>query len=491
MSDQVAQQEQSKEFLVNNSGTLPLYIIQNNGKIPHDILKDKGMAFILQGPNLWQLKNTDVHSVIAPVEKGLEFLGKVYGGVHYNPKNIYLVKQHWDDYQFPVDQFRYVMRYFQAIYDKFKTEAAVILMLNQQTKEWRTLFVLQAGAREGSVIYAQPAITADNIPNPRDKAIIEAVLEDAVAAAYQKDIYDRYNTWYSEGFRIFGTIHSHCDFGAFHSGTDDADELHFDGLHITIGNVRSGWSYSARYMASKGAFKIDIERILGVENMKEVEEGVNEIEVEDEHLNLMMPNLLPTNLPFAVPGTGQTQPKNNTNYYGGYRGNPYSWRNDNLFEDDGPNNFRWKQYQYEQNVWNEKNVYRVYDWKHDRVLLIQAQYWHDNKAEFKHHEVIPDGDVPPKLLTKHAEWSAQQKKGITGSETEVAEEEMNLEEIEENFLDELPNGEILELPDHPVITLVNVPALNKLSVQPGEQMMKPSKLTKIKQRNKKATRITK
>lgn len=34
-----------------------------------------------------------------------------------------------------------------------------------------------------------------------------------------------------------GTIHSHCDFGAFHSGTDENDERFFDGLHITIGHV--------------------------------------------------------------------------------------------------------------------------------------------------------------------------------------------------------------------------------------------------------------
>lgn len=34
-----------------------------------------------------------------------------------------------------------------------------------------------------------------------------------------------------------GTIHSHADFGAFHSGTDENDEKYFDGLHITVGNV--------------------------------------------------------------------------------------------------------------------------------------------------------------------------------------------------------------------------------------------------------------
>ena len=33
-----------------------------------------------------------------------------------------------------------------------------------------------------------------------------------------------------------GTIHSHCDFNAFHSGTDVDDEHDFDGLHCTFGH---------------------------------------------------------------------------------------------------------------------------------------------------------------------------------------------------------------------------------------------------------------
>ena len=36
-----------------------------------------------------------------------------------------------------------------------------------------------------------------------------------------------------------GTIHSHCNFSAFHSITDVGDESDEDGLHITIGNVNS------------------------------------------------------------------------------------------------------------------------------------------------------------------------------------------------------------------------------------------------------------
>jgi len=34
-----------------------------------------------------------------------------------------------------------------------------------------------------------------------------------------------------------GTIHSHCNMGAFFSGTDDSDVVNFDGLHIVLGRI--------------------------------------------------------------------------------------------------------------------------------------------------------------------------------------------------------------------------------------------------------------
>ncbi|MDE2233237.1 MAG: Mov34/MPN/PAD-1 family protein [Patescibacteria group bacterium] len=40
------------------------------------------------------------------------------------------------------------------------------------------------------------------------------------------------NSW-----RLAGTIHSHGNMAAFHSGTDCKDETNFDGLHITIGRL--------------------------------------------------------------------------------------------------------------------------------------------------------------------------------------------------------------------------------------------------------------
>ena len=65
-------------------------------------------------------------------------------------------------------------------------------------------------------------------------------------------------------YRLVGSIHSHCDFNAFHSGVDDADEKHFDGLHVTFGHVNSpnGISCSASIVLNGERTMIDPSSIL-------------------------------------------------------------------------------------------------------------------------------------------------------------------------------------------------------------------------------------
>jgi hypothetical protein len=46
-------------------------------------------------------------------------------------------------------------------------------------------------------------------------------------------------TWAQQGLIEAGTVHSHCDGGAFQSSTDKHDEEARDGLHLTIGKLKS------------------------------------------------------------------------------------------------------------------------------------------------------------------------------------------------------------------------------------------------------------
>lgn len=60
--------------------------------------------------------------------------------------------------------------------------------------------------------------------------------------------------------QMVGTLHSHCNFSAFHSGTDKHDASEHDGLHITIGNVLSPKPSIAIMIAKQGKqwdFKVE------------------------------------------------------------------------------------------------------------------------------------------------------------------------------------------------------------------------------------------
>lgn len=60
------------------------------------------------------------------------------------------------------------------------------------------------------------------------------------------------------GYLRIGTIHSHATMGAFHSGTDQSDEIGWDGIHITIGKLNQEFvDISASIMVNGTRFMID------------------------------------------------------------------------------------------------------------------------------------------------------------------------------------------------------------------------------------------
>jgi hypothetical protein len=94
-----------------------------------------------------------------------------------------------------------VVNFFERIYDRQSTEAAVLLIMNADTREWR-IFVPTQLVSHGGVNYV---FEPSHIRWP---------------------------------WNIVGSIHSHCDFGAGHSSTDTGDAENFDGLHCTIGHIK-------------------------------------------------------------------------------------------------------------------------------------------------------------------------------------------------------------------------------------------------------------
>lgn len=93
-----------------------------------------------------------------------------------------------------------VADFFRRTYRRLHAEAAVLLTMNEETKEWGVFIPTQLVSHGGVNYVYDPTM----IQRPR---------------------------------YVVGSIHSHCDFSPFHSGTDTGDADEFDGLHMTIGFI--------------------------------------------------------------------------------------------------------------------------------------------------------------------------------------------------------------------------------------------------------------
>lgn len=96
--------------------------------------------------------------------------------------------------------------FFRKIWDAMKSEAEVMLLYNEKDRRYELHCPTQE-VNGGHVDYK---------------------LSDQMIAAKAE---------MGDGWKIVGTIHSHCNFSAFHSGTDTHDEANQDGIHITLGHV--------------------------------------------------------------------------------------------------------------------------------------------------------------------------------------------------------------------------------------------------------------
>jgi len=105
----------------------------------------------------------------------------------------------WNGPKIPLQVSYKIKKFFNLVVNKYHSEACTILYFNENTNEWKVV-VSQQKVTHGGVGYKRESLS------------------------------------YIDGFIPVGTIHSHADFGAFHSGIDVNDEETFDGIHLTFGN---------------------------------------------------------------------------------------------------------------------------------------------------------------------------------------------------------------------------------------------------------------
>ena len=122
--------------------------------------------------------------------------------------------------------FAQVLRFFEAVYELHGTEAAVLL---HYSKEQGWAFTVP--------------------PQKVSWAYVHYEMTERLA-----------------GYRCVGTMHSHGNMSAGHSGTDVQDEAAFDGVHITLGNVtkKSTFTMQAELVCRGQRFKLPVSQIGGV-----------------------------------------------------------------------------------------------------------------------------------------------------------------------------------------------------------------------------------
>lgn len=169
-------------------------------------LPDDDIYYILAKDGLYLKKKLGLIESLTPVKQ----ISILESATPYAKMNIGKI---------PGKDFAKVISFFKQVYEKFHSEAIVLLYYNEKNKRYKLHVPFQKVSSAG--------------------------LEYVNALTFK-------------GFTLIGDIHSHSGFSAFHSGVDDKDEEHFDGLHITIGdNNKEMPSITASIVVNGVRFTVD------------------------------------------------------------------------------------------------------------------------------------------------------------------------------------------------------------------------------------------
>jgi hypothetical protein len=144
--------------------------------------------------------------------------------------------------------------FFRKVFDEYRSESYLTLLYSSKLDQYK-LWAPKQTVSYSSVEYDR----TDTIP-----------VEDRDYIGNDGDAY-----------AMVGTIHSHCDFSAFHSGTDERDEATFDGLHLTFGNVnRENFSIAGSVVFCNSRSKVDPSTVC--EGIESIQQQIETDEFEDD-----------------------------------------------------------------------------------------------------------------------------------------------------------------------------------------------------------------
>jgi hypothetical protein len=167
------------------SPTFPVVLLQT-GK--EQMPKDAPIVIIMAANGKFMRKRMGIVDATVPWEGNIPSLATCSTDADLNVNKL------------PFELLMQILHFMRVIYNTHKTECNVVLFYKLSTGEW-----------------------AAGVP-PQTTSHASVHYTDGAGFAH-------------EGLLKVGTIHSHCDFGASHSGGDYQDEKNFDGIHITFGHV--------------------------------------------------------------------------------------------------------------------------------------------------------------------------------------------------------------------------------------------------------------
>jgi hypothetical protein len=150
-------------------------------------LNEEGTFYVVAGNGNFLKKSNGIVSALVPV-----------GNVSVLD-DLNTTWSRWELAKIPTALACQIQKFFAKVVEIYDAESCVILYYDRETKQFSARATKQI-VTKGGVQYKRLSITHETNLLP------------------------------------VGTIHSHCDFEAFHSGTDIYDEKTFDGLHATFGH---------------------------------------------------------------------------------------------------------------------------------------------------------------------------------------------------------------------------------------------------------------
>lgn len=182
--------------------------------------------------------------------------------------------------------------FFRVVWDKHRTEAELLFLFNEEANQYK-LFVPAQKVTSGSV---KSLYRPEDVPT---------------------------------GWYVIGSIHSHCNFGAFHSGVDTNDASTFNGLHITVGHVDRENPEFAVMVAIDGLnfhYNHAIDRVCDVTRLDSKKSPANWLNflLLDKSVGKSIRKEIAERLQSAIGTKTTTQPTTAppVNYYGVNRGYP-------------------------------------------------------------------------------------------------------------------------------------------------------------------------